>query len=501
MPTRSSARRLGNHLLCRKGSREVKNDPYFEKVTISQTSDARENATRDPDSFDSCRRRRSDPPSGLVAKAVLHDVLFIDDDPYAVNAFQKSVPANIYRVQVATNPDEALELAHAQDFKVVVTDFGLPGLDGLSLLERIREIQPDAALLLVTGQVDLQLRDSIGTAPLLLGTLRKPWDIDELQAMLTRAVEHHEVRAADKQTSVRPRVLVVEDNPGDADLLQTDLEEQCDALVEVSTCVSEAEHSLTQQMFDIIITDLSLPDARGTDAVRRLRRAAPRSALLVRTGIADDALMRQMMRLGAQSYLLKNRRCPEQLRREVFMAVERASDGERIRRLAHYDQLTGLANRLTLGERFNYAASIARESGTEIGFINVDLDRFKEVNDMYGHEAGDALLRSVAGRLTAAVRDHDTVARLGGDEFALLLTNIASRPEVRVVAERIVESMRAPFELEAATVTISASVGCACQPGARASLDKLMKKSDSHMYNAKRNGRDQVGYALGVVRP
>ena len=181
------------------------------------------------------------------------------------------------------------------------------------------------------------------------------------------------------------------------------------------------------------------------------------------------------------------------------MAVERASDGERIRRMAHYDPLTGLANRLTLSERFNYATSIARESDHHIGFINVDLDRFKKVNDTHGHEAGDALLRAVAGRMAAVVRDHDTVARLGGDEFALLLTRIDSPAQVRTVAKRLVESMRAPFELESGVLSISASVGCACQHGSQAVLSELMQMSDSHMYNAKRNGRDQVGCALGVV--
>jgi diguanylate cyclase (GGDEF)-like protein len=117
----------------------------------------------------------------------------------------------------------------------------------------------------------------------------------------------------------------------------------------------------------------------------------------------------------------------------------------------------------------------------------VDVDRFKAVNDAYGHGAGDELLGQVADRLSATVRAGDTVARLGGDEFAVLLTGSPSDDQIEGVARRILEAFESPFALEEATVAVGASVGRALWPGEFAEPAALLRAADASMYEAKRD--------------
>ena len=166
--------------------------------------------------------------------------------------------------------------------------------------------------------------------------------------------------------------------------------------------------------------------------------------------------------------------------------------------LAHYDQLTGLANRRTLRDRYRYAQALAREQGTRVGFLSVDLDRFKNINDTLGHDAGDALLQEVARRIQSCVREHDTVARLGGDEFAVLLTELEADEEASIVAERLVEAMNRPVMLEQESVVVTLSVGAFVPERLETSFDDLLRTADTTMYKAKRSGRNQLVQA-GLV--
>jgi diguanylate cyclase (GGDEF)-like protein len=123
-----------------------------------------------------------------------------------------------------------------------------------------------------------------------------------------------------------------------------------------------------------------------------------------------------------------------------------------------------------------------------VGLLFVDLDRFKVINDSLGHDAGDRLLREVAQRLVASLREGDTLARLGGDEFTVLLPDIAADAAV-VVAERIIGQLKTPFELSGHSVVVSASVGIATGTALRDRADELLRDADVAMYEAKAGGR------------
>jgi cyclic di-GMP phosphodiesterase Gmr len=157
--------------------------------------------------------------------------------------------------------------------------------------------------------------------------------------------------------------------------------------------------------------------------------------------------------------------------------------------LANRDALTGLPNRFKMMNLGTNAVSAAQRHGRPLGLLFIDLDHFKDVNDTYGHFAGDAFLRAVTQRLKGALRDSDTIARLGGDEFIVLLEACASRAGAEEVANRLLQELRQPFMVEDSPVYAGASIGIALYPEAGTSFDELLKAADTAMYSAKSSGR------------
>lgn len=165
--------------------------------------------------------------------------------------------------------------------------------------------------------------------------------------------------------------------------------------------------------------------------------------------------------------------------------------------MAHHDQLTQLANRALFYDRLNHAIASAKRYPTQFAVMFIDLDGFKAVNDDYGHHIGDALLAEVARRLQATIRESDTCARMGGDEFALLIYHLDNASSAAVVAEHILQSIRAPFELEGHTLTqISCSIGIAFYPDHEPSSGSaLVQLADNAMYASKRSGKNNVTFS------
>ena len=169
---------------------------------------------------------------------------------------------------------------------------------------------------------------------------------------------------------------------------------------------------------------------------------------------------------------------------------ERKAVEAKIAFLAHHDPLTGLPNRLLLKDRMQQAMVHGERTGRKVALLFVDLDRFKAVNDSFGHPVGDVLLRDAAQRLLACVRDSDTISRHGGDEFLVVLTDLQNSEAPARIAAKIMAVLGEPFHIEAHEAKISASVGIAVYPEDGADFDQLLKKADTAMYHAKGAGRN-----------
>jgi diguanylate cyclase (GGDEF)-like protein len=162
---------------------------------------------------------------------------------------------------------------------------------------------------------------------------------------------------------------------------------------------------------------------------------------------------------------------------------------DEIRHQALHDPVTDLANSRLFEDRVVQSLSIARRNGGRLGLLFVDLDRFKAVNDTYGHKAGDELLAAVAERLLLTVRDEDTVARIGGDEFGILVQGATSTEAVVVVADKIVSALGRAFVVRDLTLFVGASVGVTMFPDTDDTYDSVVSRADSAMYQAKAQGR------------
>jgi diguanylate cyclase len=168
---------------------------------------------------------------------------------------------------------------------------------------------------------------------------------------------------------------------------------------------------------------------------------------------------------------------------------ERKAAEAQIRFMATHDALTGLPNRFLFGDRFEQALGRARRTGEQVALLCLDLDRFKDVNDLSGHGAGDALLKQVGARLTATVRETDTVARLGGDEFAIVQCGLSQPEGAASLADRVLASIAEPFELDGEGTVIGISIGIALSPADGSDAETLLRNADTSLYRAKADGR------------
>jgi diguanylate cyclase (GGDEF)-like protein len=179
------------------------------------------------------------------------------------------------------------------------------------------------------------------------------------------------------------------------------------------------------------------------------------------------------------------------LRRRIEKQAELLRESEGLfRHMALHDALTGLATRLLLHDRLNVALDGARRRRTGLAVLMVDLDRFKEINDTYGHQAGDEVLRVTATRLLGVVRKVDTVARLGGDEFVVLLPDLVDPQSAERIAATIVEKLAVPIPFEGREMPVSTSVGVCAAAADKFDVDAFLRNADAALYRAKERGRN-----------
>jgi len=293
----------------------------------------------------------------------------------------------------------------------------------------------------------------------------------------------------------RRLVLLIEDNPGDARLIREMLAEEPDAPFEIS-CVDRLAHGLeflTAQGAGVILLDLSLPDSHGLETFSKVYAHSPRVPIIVLTGNDDDAVALSAVQTGAQDYLVKGRLDRQLLLRTMRYSIERKRFQEQLEYQANYDTLTGLPNRSLLRDRLKQAV-FAQRTERSIAIALLDLDHFKFVNDSLGHDTGDELLKRVAERLDAAVRDGDTVSRLGGDEFILILNDQPGAERIFHAMQRIMDRLAEPIVINGNELFVTCSAGISIYPQDGRDVETLLKNADTAMYRAKDRGRNNFQF-------
>lgn len=325
---------------------------------------------------------------------------------------------------------------------------------------------------------------------------------------------------------LKPKLLLVEDNPTNMRILSGILKKlDCDLLTAENG--QAALDLIWQHDLALILMDIQLPDMDGFQIAQKLsedsrKRETP--LILLSATFTDDPSRLNAYKLGAvdfmtkpvDPFILKSKvqvfldlyeakltqmqllklvhKHNKQLETEI---KERELAEERARHQASHDPLTDLPNRILFMDRLETAIERAKRSKGSMGLLYVDLDRFKPVNDNYGHHAGDALLIAIAARLKESLRKTDTIARLGGDEFAVVLEGVSSKAAAQEISDKLLSSLEQPFTIrptvdsEEVTVELGASMGLAIYPDDAAEEEALLRCADSLMYANKKAHREK----------
>jgi diguanylate cyclase (GGDEF)-like protein len=254
-----------------------------------------------------------------------------------------------------------------------------------------------------------------------------------------------------------------------------------------TTSVASALAAVAEHPHDAVLLDAELGDET---TVRALLEEDPRAQVILLGDPSGAAAVQAARAAGAVDHLPKATLDGDTLERAVRYAADHRRSVERLQHGALHDALTGLPNRTLFLDRLEQSLRRARrrDSASGAAVLFLDLDRFKVVNDSLGHQAGDQLLQAVALRLDAALRPGDTVARMGGDEFTVLLENTTDAREATVVAERMLATLAAPFDVAGRELFVSGSIGIALG-GPAQNPEELIRDADVAMYRAKAGGK------------
>lgn len=300
------------------------------------------------------------------------------------------------------------------------------------------------------------------------------------------------------------KVLIVDDDVVDRMATKKVLRDSAliiDSITEATTATEGLDYAKSND-YDLILLDYQLPPSNGVEVLRELRGSSEFSSAIVMVSHSnDEELAVRCVEAGAQDFLMKGEVTASRLKRSILLAKERyqleqevRKSHNELRRLAEEDSLTGLSNRYYFDESLKHAIPRAQRENSNLVLLMIDLDRFKSVNDTLGHLAGDELLKQVAKRLAAPLRADDKLCRLGGDEFAILVESLTHASHIRLLVDRLLETLSEPFTIEGETIRVSASIGVATFPLCGETAVELMKGADVAMYRAKEAGRNQAQY-------
>ena len=477
-------------------------------------------------------------------------ILIVDDAPEIRQLLRRFLLREGYEVGLAENGEAALEMLGTVHYHVAVVDLVMPGLGGVEVLRHIREHHPLTDVIILTGYGELETAATtlslgayyylqkesfnLNLIPLVIGRMLERQRLarvnDELIAELREANRALELGRQRQLRSFENISRALEGGLGLADMSLV-LGQALASLVDCDAAgVLVVAPELTERPLAAIVGQHALSPTATNALVAALVAASgipPESEPQILTahmqegtnGLDDLGWARcETEELAARDSLLgltmmaRHREEPftqddlnllHLLSSQGGIALENTYLFARMRDLATRDSLTGVYNHRHFFELLEAELSRAERQKRNVGVIMIDIDRgpdlgLKSVNDRFGHQAGDALLREIAARLRSAVRRADSVARYGGDEFVVLAPE--SNPEqTRILAERLRRRIREePFVILGHTVYLTASLGVAASaPGQGHTPDSLVRMADLACYQAKDRGRDQVHVLVG----
>jgi EAL domain-containing protein (putative c-di-GMP-specific phosphodiesterase class I)/PleD family two-component response regulator len=419
-------------------------------------------------------------------------ILFIDDEPEARRAFARAMNTRGFDVDLADGAKQALEWAARREYALIATDLNMPDVNGLHLVEQLARLQPEASYILVTGVQNLELPRSLA-ADRITSVVAKPWDADDLAQCIWHGLQLKRDRDTGWcEPATNPgvadalgSVLILESDPLDPDFMLRSLVlgGLPDYQVIQSQRLSQALRAAHDRQFQVIVTELSLPDARGLDAIRALREAAPTTPLVVIGSLKDEALALQALRAGAQDYLVREHLTPDIMRRSLRFAIER----QRAESAPPRSRSIAPAEDGFFPDAVTSALARAKREKNRVAVIYLNLTRKTSEPDAAA-PLGGALVGQVLARVRTALREYDTLAYLGANRLGIILPAIVEGDRAGVPARRMLQQLSEPFLLGSSTILLNVTLGIGIYPDDADTEEELCRCADMAGYRAQALG-------------
>ncbi|MEO5359225.1 MAG: diguanylate cyclase [Nitrospirota bacterium] len=285
------------------------------------------------------------------------------------------------------------------------------------------------------------------------------------------------------------RIMIVEDEGISSAYIQAALEQLGYTVTSAVFTSEEAVINAEQDRPDLVLMDIQIQGAM--DGIETASEIQTRFniPIVYLTAHSDEATLERAKLSEPFGYVIKPFE-DKDLKTNIEIALYKHKMESKLKELAHYDYLTGLPNRALFFDRLDQALKQAKRTNRDVALLMIDLDGFKCINDIMGHDAGDMVLIEVGKRLKHQIRDSDTLARFGGDEFVIVLTNLSDRRDAETLALKTLVSIGKPFHFNTPYCAIGASIGISFYPMDGYDAESLLKKADAAMYRAKENGKN-----------
>ncbi len=459
--------------------------------------------------------------------SVKEKILIVDDTPANIDVLG-GILAQEYDISVAISGHMALDIVYSGDAPdLILLDIMMPEMDGYEVARLLKSNQATShiPIIFVTAKID-DADEAVGfeagavdyirkpvNAPITLARIKSQLELKRYRDRLTHMVEkktdqvkHSEKALAEEQQKLTQVQGDLRDKSEQAHKNQVYFRELFMnspygiVLIGLDKKVLNSNRSFFD-LFGYSRSDLvynefpaSMLDARSQEKIKTLVQ----QALEGRTGKTETGCRHKNgydIQVSALAYPVKIDGAVQ----GVFVFYEditqRKLFEQKLHHQAYHDALTGIANRRYFTEQLDTLLDMQKKRpGFRFSVLLIDLDRFKNVNDSLGHQAGDQLLKLVAEKIKYCLRINDILARLGGDEFAILLSDMESHEQIAVIAERITRAAASPFMISGQEVRISASIGVVTQTQAYDTADNLIRDADLAMYHAKDSGKAQFQF-------
>ncbi|GAB3471796.1 EAL domain-containing protein [Massilia terrae] len=431
-------------------------------------------------------------------------LLLVDDEPRLLASLYELLKDRGFQLVTASCGADAVAHLSRMHFDLVLLDLRLPDIGGHEIMDFINAKGIDADVIVMSGEVGIDA--AIGA--LKRGAydyLRKPYSREELlktvaNALAQRRLKVENARIAQQlENSEKLYRYLVDSSP---DIIYTLNHEGRFTFVNdrATQLLGYTREELIGRHYSMVVHDEDQERARYVFNERRTDDRASRNVelrLKCNTGNGHERTFNNTVMTIALNSI--GMHVPEQdVKKLEFFGTygvarditDRKRAEELISYQAYHDILTDLPNRILFKDRLGLALIQAKRKGSELAVMFIDLDRFKLVNDTLGHVKGDELLQQAALRLKECLRRGDTLARQGGDEFTIVLPELRDRRDACMVADKFLECLHQPFDLDGHQVHISASIGIAIYPGDGETIDELLRHADIAMYQVKAVGKN-----------